>query len=53
MPERKKPANIRPAVSNGRGTSEEYERFESLMKRLVRTPKKDVDARREDERKRA
>ena len=40
------------AVLNGRAT-EESKRFESLMRRLVRVPKEDIDARRKDERKRA
>jgi|GEM_PF-5899552 hypothetical protein len=35
------------------GKTIEYERFESLMKRLVSVPKKELDARREAERKRA
>lgn len=33
--------------------SDEYRRFKAMMKRLVRVPKRDVDARREAEQKRA
>jgi hypothetical protein len=38
-----------PATRPG---ASEYERFESLMKRLVSVPKKEIDARRDAERKR-
>jgi hypothetical protein len=50
QPERKSKAS-----KNGRGTSDEYKRFEDTMRRLVRVPKKDIDAahEREVERKRA
>ncbi len=35
--------NLRKAASNGQPTSDEYKRFESLMKRLVRTPKPEAE----------
>lgn len=52
MPEPAKRRNLGKAVSNGQPPSDEYNRFESVMKRLVKVPKKDIDARREAERKR-
>lgn len=33
--------------------SEEYKRFESLLRRLIKVPKKELNARREAEHKRA
>lgn len=33
----------RRALSNGQRQGEEYKRFESLVKRLVRVPKKEID----------
>ncbi|MDP9343850.1 MAG: hypothetical protein M3Q23_17525 [Actinomycetota bacterium] len=39
-------------TENGQGTSQEYQRFERMMKKLVSVPKKKIDARREAERKR-
>jgi hypothetical protein len=51
-PDQRKGARHRKAASNGQ-PSPEYKRFEALMKRLVRVPKKDIDARRDAEKKRA
>lgn len=42
--------STRQPVENGQ-PSDEYKRFEGLMRRLVRVPKKEIDARREAERK--
>jgi hypothetical protein len=53
VPEAKGRRNSRKAVSDGQGTSQEYKRFESLVRRIVRVPKKDIDAEREREKKRA